>query len=93
MLLLEKGTKKKKVEGLTNLLPFLTDEDNQASLSLGSSRFGFDWLCIIFEKLPGDRLNSENKFVKQYYFIEKLQPSLMAANCLHRTLCTVLLKL
>lgn len=37
--LLEKGMGKK-VEGLTNLLP-LTDEANQASLSLGCSRFGF----------------------------------------------------
>lgn len=63
---------KKKVEGLTNLLPFLTNEDNQASLSLGCSRFGFDWLCIVFEKLPDDGLNSENKFAKQHYFIEKL---------------------
>lgn len=74
MLLLKKGMKekKKKVEGVTNLLPFLTDEDNQAGLSLGCSRFGLDWLCVVFEKLPNDRLNSENKFAKQYYFIEQL---------------------
>lgn len=82
MLLLEKGIKtNKKVEGLTNLLPFLTNEVNQASLSQGCAGFGFDWLCIILKKLPDEELNSEDKFAKQYYANEKLQPSLMAALC------------
>lgn len=71
MLLPEKGMKQNEVEGLKNLLSFLTDEDYQASLSLECSRFGFDWLCIGFVMLPDDKLNSENKFIKQYYFIEK----------------------
>lgn len=40
LFLLEKGMKQNEAEGLKNLLSFLTDEDYQASLSLGCSRFG-----------------------------------------------------
>lgn len=56
---------KKNVEGLTNLLPSLTDEDNQAILSLGYSRFGFDWLSIRTQKT---NLQSSTTSLESYSF-------------------------